>query len=330
MRDRSVTLFIYFISHFFFKPKVYFLFAITAVLVSFGSVRGDNEGRLILSVEVGDGEEQLHLSYGSVIGHKADGSLFRIVTGPGDYAVDSKGNIYIADSYNCRIKKFSKDGRFLFAFGKRGSGGGEFEMFTNGQVAVDKDDNFYIIDCRRFLPGQKKEGAYHRIEKFDSSGTFLWSIEKIDDQWLGGIHDFSVNSAGYITFRTSIRGRPSTYYKFDLSGTLLGTISWEDRNEDNMGNVYYISKVGEHQTSLFKKVNRGKGVLERDNRFNISFSNNLARRFVEILGFDENNILYIIASDNCEVETGKTKVLEGIDDDSQRVCGFSSEGEAYQ
>jgi hypothetical protein len=306
---------------------LYFLSAIMTVFALFGSVRGDNGGRLILSLEVGNGEEQLHLSYGSVIGHRADGSLFYIVSGPGDYAVDSKGNIYIADSYNCRIKKFDKDGRFLFAFGKRGKGGGEFEMFTNGSVAIDKDDNFYIIDCRSFLPGQNKEGHYHRIEKFDSSGTFLLSIEKIDDQWLGGIHDFSVSNAGHITFRTSIRGCSSTYYKFDSTGRFLGEISEGDRNEDNMGNTYYISKVGEHQTSLFKKVNRGKGILEKDDRFNISFSNDLSIQFVKILGFDENNILYIITSDNCEVETGKTKVLEGIDDDSQRVCGLSSEGE---
>lgn len=309
-------------------PKVYFLLAITTILVSFSSVRGNNESSLILSVEVGDDENQLNLSYGSVIGYKADSSAFHIVSGPGDYAIDSKGNIYVADSYNCRIKKFDKNGDLLFIFGKRGKGGGEFEMFTNGSVAVSKDDNFYIVDCRRFLPGGKKEGAYHRIEKFDSSGTFLWSIEKIDDQWLGTIRDFSISNLGHITFRSSVRGHPFTYCKFNSSGRFLGTIRSEDRYEDNMGDTYYISKVGEHQTSVFKKVNREKGVVEKDNRFKIDFSNNLSIQFVKILGFDEGNTIYIITSGNCEVETSGTKVLEGLKDNNDlRVCGFNNEGQ---
>src|SRR3972149_1746391 len=80
--------------------------------------------------------------------------------GPSGIAVDSFGNIYVADASIGRIQKFDSSGNFLLKFGTYGSGDGEF-LGPSG-VAVDSSGNIYVADTWN-----------HRIQKFDSSGNFL-------------------------------------------------------------------------------------------------------------------------------------------------------------
>jgi DNA-binding beta-propeller fold protein YncE len=74
--------------------------------------------------------------------------------------VDSKGNVYVADSGNNRIQKFDRDGNFITKWGSEGTGNGEFKK-PNG-VAVDSKGNVYVADS-----------GNNRIQKFDSDGTFI-------------------------------------------------------------------------------------------------------------------------------------------------------------
>lgn len=96
--------------------------------------------------------------------------------GPGEFrfpqgvAVNSRGEVVIADSGNHRIQitTGSPDnlrelpGQPRRAFGKRGSGPGEFNNPTG--VAVDREDNIYVADSDN-----------HRIQRFDAEGRFLGS-----------------------------------------------------------------------------------------------------------------------------------------------------------
>ena len=55
--------------------------------------------------------------------------------GPRGVAVDSSGNVYVADPYNHRIQKFDSSGAFVTKWGSKGSADGQFSN-PNG-VAVD-------------------------------------------------------------------------------------------------------------------------------------------------------------------------------------------------
>jgi DNA-binding beta-propeller fold protein YncE len=79
---------------------------------------------------------------------------------PSGIAVDSVGNVYVADTANNRIQKFDDQGTFLLKWGSAGSGAGQFTS-PNG-VAVDSTGNVYVVDS-----------ANHRIQKFTSSGGFI-------------------------------------------------------------------------------------------------------------------------------------------------------------
>lgn len=84
--------------------------------------------------------------------------------GPCDVAVAENGDIFVADGHwNARIVKFSKDGRFLKTWGRKGKGPGEFDV-----------PHALVIDTRgRVLVADRSN---RRIQIFDQEGTYL-------DQW---------------------------------------------------------------------------------------------------------------------------------------------------
>ena len=74
---------------------------------------------------------------------------------PSGIAIDSSGNVYVADTLNSRIQKFDSDGVFVTKWGSEGSGDGEFQY--PGDIAMDKinSSNVYVADI-----------FSHRIQKF--------------------------------------------------------------------------------------------------------------------------------------------------------------------
>ena len=75
--------------------------------------------------------------------------------------VDSLGYVYVADTGNSRVQKFTCNGTFVTKWGTKGIGDGEFSSHAHG-IAIDQSNNVYVTD--RFN---------NRIQKFTSNGTFL-------------------------------------------------------------------------------------------------------------------------------------------------------------
>ena len=78
-----------------------------------------------------------------------------------DVAIAPNGDIFVADGHvNSRIVKFSKDGKFIKEWGKKGSGPGEFNL-----------PHSIVFDSRgRLLVADRSN---KRIQLFDQNGTFL-------------------------------------------------------------------------------------------------------------------------------------------------------------
>jgi hypothetical protein len=64
---------------------------------------------------------------------------------PSDIAMDDSGNIYVLDSANHRVQKFSPEGTYLATFGRRGQGPGEF--YNPDSFDIDAHGFFYVMDA---------------------------------------------------------------------------------------------------------------------------------------------------------------------------------------
>jgi peptidylamidoglycolate lyase len=85
---------------------------------------------------------------------------------PTAVAVAGDGSFYVSDGYkNSRVIKFSADGKFLFQWGTKGTGPGQFDL--PHWVALDSAGRVYVADREN-----------QRIQVFDSTGHYL-------AQWAG-------------------------------------------------------------------------------------------------------------------------------------------------
>jgi peptidylamidoglycolate lyase len=84
---------------------------------------------------------------------------------PTDVAVAGDGSFYVSDGYiNSRVVKFSPEGRYLFEWGRKGSGPGQFDVPHS--IALDLSGRVYVADR-----------GNARIQIFDSNGTYLSEIK---------------------------------------------------------------------------------------------------------------------------------------------------------
>jgi peptidylamidoglycolate lyase len=80
---------------------------------------------------------------------------------PTDIAVTPDGSFYVSDGYrNSRVLKFAADGKFLFKWGTKGKGPGQFDL-PHG-IALDATGRVFVVD---------RQNA--RVQVFDSNGKYL-------------------------------------------------------------------------------------------------------------------------------------------------------------
>jgi DNA-binding beta-propeller fold protein YncE len=111
-----------------------------------------------------------------------------MLNGPCDVAIAANGDIFVADGHggdtNARVVKFSKDGKFIKAWGRKGSRPSEFD--TLHRLAMDSEGRLFVADR-----------GNNRIQIFDQDGNFI-------AQW----HQFGRPSGIYIS-------RDDTLYSID-------------------------------------------------------------------------------------------------------------------
>ena len=196
-----------------------------------------------------DGELLMTLGEAKVLGN--DSSHFAL---PTDVAVAPDGSFYVSDGYgNSRVLKFSKDGTFLFEWGKNGpdhklnKGDKVGEFNTPHGIDLDQNGNVYVADREN-----------NRIQKFDAEGNILavWQ-NKLTDQLfsvaldLKNGHLFAID---YLNEKDSITGG-SDIFRYDLdlnlqvqfgrTGSYNGPIAmYHDIVIDEEGSIYVGDLLG--------------------------------------------------------------------------------------
>ena len=150
--------------------------------------------------------EALKLVAQQVIGER--GSLPGQIEEPRGIAVDSAGNIYVADTNNHRITVYAPSGEPLRTIGSYGAGEGQFNEPRG--IAVDSDGNIYVADTWNA-----------RVVKLDPEGNFLAA-------WGEGTEDFGAGRRATVTDGTEAGNAAAPLGFFGPRGVAV----------DNAGNVY--------------------------------------------------------------------------------------------
>jgi DNA-binding beta-propeller fold protein YncE len=189
------------------------------------SVRVDAQGNIwvvdatahVIYKLSGDGKEIMRLGTKGTSG--ASRTTFNL---PTDIAFAANGDLYVTDGYGgARVVKFSRDGKYLLEWGKRGTGPGEFGLPHN--VVVDAKGLVYVTDRDN-----------QRIQIFDANGKFL-------REWTGtgGVSGLAMTGDGRIITGNVVR---------DLNGNVVAKLadaaSAHGAAIDAAGNIYLAQLSG--------------------------------------------------------------------------------------
>ena len=118
---------------------------------------------------------------------------------PQQIAVDDERNIYVTDTGNSRIQKFTNGGEFLSSWGTYGVNDGEFQSPVG--IAI-YENNVYVVDDKR-----------NDIQKFDLDGNivFKWGEHGIEEGQFNKPKGITIDSNGLIYVPDSKNHRIQTF-----------------------------------------------------------------------------------------------------------------------
>ena len=142
-------------------------------------------------------------------------------------AEDSAGDLYLLDANNSLIQKFTTPDGISYSYatqwGSAGSGDGQFEASEgDSNLAMDASDDLYVPDY-----------GNERVLKFDSSGSFLMSIDCSQVQAYLAVAIDPAAPALYV-----LDVYDNSVHRYRLDGTLVDTWNGEG---DGLGQVRYPS-----------------------------------------------------------------------------------------
>ena len=170
-------------------------------------------------------------------------------------AVDASGNVYVADSGNHRIQKFTSAGGYITQWGSWGTGNLQFQ-FPKG-IAVDRSGNVYVTSG---YTGSIMTLPTARIQKFTSNGGYI-------TQW-------GSYGSGNVQFR------PWSYVATDASGNVYVVDTNNNRIQKFTSTGGYITQWGSYGSgnSQFKQPS-GIVVDASGNVYVVDTNNNRIQKF---------------------------------------------------
>jgi sugar lactone lactonase YvrE len=186
-----------------------------------------------------DGKVLMTLGKDGVAGNNESQDLFNA---PSNVLIAPNGDIFVGDGHgiinnqptNARMVKFTKDGKFIKAWGHRGTGPGEFE--TPHMLAMDSLGRLFVADR-----------GNSRIQIFDQDGRYLteWKqfgrpsgvyIDKNDNMYVADSTSTEKTNPGFgqgIRIGSAKDGRVTAYIPETKElGALEGVAA------DDAGNIY--------------------------------------------------------------------------------------------
>ncbi|HEX6671912.1 MAG TPA: hypothetical protein VF084_06735 [Nitrososphaeraceae archaeon] len=90
--------------------------------------------------------------------------IFATVSNPTDIATDNAGNVYVLDTENNKVQKFTTNGTFVKEWSIQRTKASELVLTD---IAADIAGNVYVLDV-----------GSNRVQKFTTNGTFVkeWNI----------------------------------------------------------------------------------------------------------------------------------------------------------
>jgi NHL repeat len=187
-----------------------------------------------------------------------------------DVYFDGKGNLYFVDKNNYKILKYNAEGEQLMSFGKFGAANGTLN--SPREVAVDSKGNIFVLDFHDHDYVTSRSGInkdFYRVQKFNSSGKFLWSVGK-PGRGKGGFYgtpsDIDVDKEGnlYVLDEGNFRVQ-----KFNRNGKFVLAFGRYGKGEgefdnperivvDQAGDIY-VADTYNHRIQKFDK--NGKFIL---------------------------------------------------------------------
>lgn len=131
-------------------------------------------------------------------------------TAPSDVSVSASGEVYIADTANCRIKRMSSGGALISVWGSRGTGAGQFSDPRG--VAVLPSGRVLVADT-----------GNNRLQLFEANGTYVatWGGPGTGNLQFSAPSGLGVDAAGNAYVADAGNGR---IQKVSSAGVYLATI----------------------------------------------------------------------------------------------------------
>jgi len=224
---------------------------------------------------------------------------------PQGVSIDSSGNVYVTDLGNRRVEKFDNNGNFLFTFGTKGTGDGQF----NAPVGIAVTSNsIYVVD-----------NARNDIQKFDSTGKFVtkWGGQGANTGQFLLPQGVTVDPSGDVYVVDTGNSRIE---KFDSTGKFLLTIG-----QSGLGDGQFLSPraiVADSQGSIYVADSGGNKIekFTQDGVFLKTFDASTGANLQTPLGMSVDNSGNIFVADS-----GSNRIVE-LDTNGHPVTSWGSQG----